>query len=335
MSIGRRRYNTPRESRRDVLLTSFVRRASPSRRHAIRPARCAKCPMVDTAARLASTTGRRFRCAPSKERDQKVRVARVYGRQPNWVTVECIVVTAILELFADAPADFESVVRRHGDGNHDRTACGCPRAEQDSVWDEVHPTDGVGLDVRRLKAPEASVLRKKSAAPVVREKSRAERLPSTASGYPGASSSMSDSHDLDAIESLAKHDREREPVQEVSACPTQVGRPSARPLFDPFDRRIELRHEGISRIGVPVLVPVSRGVRFADCLWMEPDRLGRHYRPRIMRRASDHGTAATAPESNSRETLAISSAQGSFGALIDFLVEALQQRCCEGSPCCG
>src|SRR5437016_6924153 len=42
---------------------------------------------------------------------------------------------------------------------------------------------------------------------------------------------------------------------------------------------------------------------------MEPDWLSGHYRPRIMRRASDHGTAATEPESNSRARLAISSAQ--------------------------
>jgi predicted RNase H-like HicB family nuclease len=117
--------------------------------------------MVDTAraskaAPRASTTEDVF-VVPAEQIG--VGVARVYSRQPNRATVERIVVTAILELFADALADFESVVRRHGDVTTLEQHVDI-RAEQEaderdlSLWAAL-PTPVFGpLDERMIRQPQ-------------------------------------------------------------------------------------------------------------------------------------------------------------------------------------
>ena len=98
---------------------------------------------------------------PAEQRG--VGMARVEGREPDRAAVERVVVAAVLELFADAPADFASIVRRHGDvaAIEEHVNAG---AEQNAVRHEVHAADDVGLDVRGLQHRQRALAGERAAA---------------------------------------------------------------------------------------------------------------------------------------------------------------------------
>jgi hypothetical protein len=59
------------------------------------------------------------------------------------------------------------------------------------------------------------------------------------------------SHDLDSGVRFAEDNKEGESVKEIPTSAAQIRRPLPRPLFNPFDCRVKLRHESFASFGVP------------------------------------------------------------------------------------
>ncbi len=88
----------------------------------------------------------------------------------------------------------------------------------------------------------------------------------------------------------------------------KMNRPSHWTLGYGFDCPVQLRQESRCRSIIPIAVPPICCLRFQHSFWVNFEG-PRHYRPEILRRASDHGIGRTAPESISRSRRSISASQ--------------------------
>ena len=62
---------------------------------------------------------------------------------------------------------------------------------------------------------------------------------------------MGYSHDLDSGVRFSEYNKEGKSVKEIPTSAAQIRRPLPRALFNPFDRRVKLRHESFAGFGVP------------------------------------------------------------------------------------
>ncbi len=119
---------------------------------------------------------------------------------------------------------------------------------------------------------------------------------------------MRNGQDFHSVFRLPEDNEQGEPAEKVAPRTAEIRWPLVRRLVDSLDGLVKFGQERLSCFRAPGTVPLSCGSGFCDRRGVNPRRPARHYLPRILRRASGHGTGATAPESNSSMRLAISAA---------------------------
>lgn len=144
---------------------------------------------------------------------------------------------------------------------------------------------------------------------------------------------VGDGQNLDPALRLTEDNKEREAAEKISPCVAEVRRPLARRLLDLIEGGIELRHERLGDFSIPGLVPLPGGTCFCDCLEGEPRRV------RLALPAEDQATSfrpghwRNCSRVEFPDSLRDFRRPRSLRTLIGTLVETLQQRGRECSPC--
>ncbi len=85
----------------------------------------------------------------------------------------------------------------------------------------------------------------------------------------GSAFVMRDGHDAHCGRFIPVNDRERESVQDESACSVPIRRPALRPLGQIFEGIVNLGKESGTRLIISLPVPSLGLLHFLPCLWME------------------------------------------------------------------